>query len=171
MRVFGEMAMVHVNLTSPGTLMCSYYSSTIRPAFESRPANHAGHAGLLLKTLEPSTNYTVECSLHTINRTVQSSKRSFFTSEPVAPHLTITDVEPFATFARISVTSDTPGNALCLPQRHRFGETSLSSFARRAKRFHVAASLFVECRFGRWERKWPSCWIICTEAVSIVFSA
>lgn len=163
--------MVHVNLTSPGTLMCSYYSSTIRPAFESRPVHHAGHAGLLLKTLEPSTNYTVECSLHTTDRTVQSSKQSFLTSEPVAPHLTITDVEPFATFARISVTSDTPGYALCLPQRHRFGETSLSSFARRAKRFHVVASLFVECRFGVRGRKCPSCWRICTEAVSIVFSA
>ena len=137
MRAFSESAMVFVNLTAPGTLLCSYYSSSVRPAFADRPVRHAGHARVLLRGLQPSTEYSVECSLNAANRTVQSTRTSFQTSEITASHLTITDVEPFATFARIRVKSDTPGDALCLPQRRRFGQASLSAFARLAKRFHV----------------------------------
>ena len=136
MRALGESALVEVNVTAPGTLLCSYHASSIRPAFVDRPVRHAGAARVLLGGLQPATRYTVECSLNAGNRTVQSAGKSFESGEAAA-RLTITDVEPFATFARIRVKSDTPGDALCLPQRRRFGQASLSAFARLAKRFHV----------------------------------
>lgn len=135
-RALGESALVEVNVTAPGTLLCAYHAASIRPAFVDRPVRHAGAARVLLGGLQPATRYTVECSLNAGNRTVQSAGKSFESGEAAA-RLTITDVEPFATFARIRVKSDTPGDALCLPQRTRFGQPSLAAFARLAKRFHV----------------------------------
>lgn len=138
-RSFDDSALVRVNLTAPGALLCSYYAASVRPAFAQRPVRHAGHARVLLQGLRPATEYAVECSLHARNATAQSARRSFRTRDAAAARsaLTITDVEPFATFARVRVRSETPGEALCLPQRRRFGQASLAAFARLAKRFHV----------------------------------
>ena len=99
-RALGESALVEVNVTAPGTLLCAYHAASIRPAFVDRPVRHAGAARVLLGGLQPATRYTVECSLNAGNRTVQSAGKSFESGEAAA-RLTITDVEPFATFARI----------------------------------------------------------------------
>ena len=103
-RALGESALVEVNVTAPGTLLCAYHAASIRPAFVDRPVRHAGAARVLLGGLQPATRYTVECSLNAGNRTVQSAGKSFESGEAAA-RLTITDVEPFATFARIRVKS------------------------------------------------------------------
>lgn len=134
------VATVHVNATAPGTVMCSYYSSTVRPLFEQRTIRHAGHAHLLLKKLEEEMTYTVECSLNTNEMTVQSNKVTFTTSAHSDSHLSINDIETFSTFARVSLKSETPGEVLCMhrPRSHRsHGMTSMNTFKRFAKRLYV----------------------------------
>ena len=114
------VATVHVNTTAPGTIMCSYYSSTVRPLFEERAIHHAGHAHLLLKNLEEEMAYTVECSLNHDGVTIQTEKVAFTTKAHTQSHLTISDIETYSTFARVSIKSETPGEVLCFHRPHGF---------------------------------------------------
>lgn len=135
------IAIVHVNVTTPGSLMCTYYSQTVRPAFANRQVHHAGHARLVLKDLTPEMTYSLDCSLHVQSITVNSLKESFTTPAHQGSHLEITDVEPYSTFARVTVRSDMPGEVRCMPMRmhagHSFHHTSMRTFQRFAKRFMV----------------------------------
>ena len=143
------IAIVHVNVTIPGSLMCTYYSQTIRPAFANRDVHHAGHARLVLKDLTPEITYTVECSLHANSVTATSVKETFTTPAHEGSHLEITDVESYSTFARVTVRSDTPGEVRCMPMRkhmghgHGFGHGSMHTFKRFAKRFLVCTCVLL----------------------------
>lgn len=134
---YDALAVVHLNVTVPGSLLCSYYGSNVRPAFVNRKVHHAGHARMMLENLTPMTDYTVECSLHVDSITTQSNKQSFTTPAHQSSHLEVTDVEPYSTFARISVRSDMPGVVRCMPMRKHFGRSSLRSFKRMAEQFFV----------------------------------
>lgn len=135
---YDVVAVIHLNVTAPGSLLCSYYASNVRPAFASREVHHAGHARMMLENLTPETDYTVECSLHVDSLTTQSNKQSFTTPAHQSSHLEVTDVEPYSTFARISVRSDVPGVVRCMPMRKHFGHNSLRSFKRMAEQFFVS---------------------------------
>lgn len=69
--------------------------------------------------------------------TTQSNKQSFTTPAHQSSHLEVTDVEPYSTFARISVRSNVPGMVHCMPMRKHFGHSSLRSFKRMAEHFFV----------------------------------
>lgn len=139
---------VHVNTTAPGTVICSYYSSTVRPLFEQRTIHHAGHAHLLLKNLKEEMTYTVECSLNTNDNTVQSNKVTFTTTAHSDSHLSVNDIETFSTFARVSLKSETPGEVLCMHRPHSphsphsHQQISLNTFKRFAKRLYVQLIAF-----------------------------
>ena len=135
---YDVVAIVHLNVTAPGSLLCSYYASNVRPAFGNREVHHAGHARMMLENLIPETDYTVECSLHVDSLTTQSNKQSFTTPAHQSSHLEVTDVEPYSTFARISVRSNVPGMVHCMPMRKHFGHSSLRSFKRMAEHFFVS---------------------------------
>lgn len=134
---YDVIAVVHLNVTAPGSLLCSYYASNVRPAFANREVHHAGHTRMMLENLTPDTIYTVECSLHVESLTTQSNKQSFETPSHESSHLEVTDVEPYSTFARISVRSDVPGIVRCMPMRKHFGHSSMLSFKRFAEHFLV----------------------------------
>ena len=162
------VATVHVNTTAPGTILCSYYSSTVRPQFEQRSVHHAGHAHLLLKNLEEEMTYTVECSLNVNEVTVQSNKATFTTKAHTDSHLTVNDIETYSTFARVSITSETPGEVLCMhrprhPHPHaRYHGGSLNTFKRFAKRLYVLIRGRVHCSSEKLMKHKHSLWNICT---------
>lgn len=138
------IATVHLNVTAPGTAICSYYSSTVRPLFEERTIHHAGHAHLLLKNLQEEMSYTVECSLNVNGATVQSEKSTFVTKAHTDSHLSVNDLETYSTFARVTLKSETPGEVLCMhrPRHHRhhhpMSSSSMHTFQRFAKRLFVS---------------------------------
>ena len=149
---YDVVATAHVNVTAPGTVMCSYYSKTARPVFAQRMVSHAGHAHLLLEDLQEETEYSVECSLNTNTITVQSSKQTFTTQAHTASHLTVNDIETYSTFARVTLQSETPGEVLCMhhpeeeprdfsmdrPHAHdRHRGPSFNTFKRFAKKLYV----------------------------------
>ena len=137
-------AMVHMNLTAPGNVVCSVYSATIRPAFTERRVNHAGHARVFISDLTQSSAYDVSCSLSAAGAAaVTSNTLSFTTLQHADAHVSITEVEAFATFARVHVKSEVPGTVMCFPHRKHFGDVSAHSFRRFAK------SVFVGARGGR----------------------
>lgn len=136
---YDVLGVVHLNATMPGSLLCSYYADTVRPVFASRVTRHAGHARVVLEGLTPETAYTVECSLHAGAATVHSAKHTFTTPAHLASHVEVADVEPFATYARIAITSDAPGAVRCLPMRPHLGATSLRAFHRLSQRVLVGA--------------------------------
>ena len=142
-----ETAIVHVNVTAPGTLLCSIYAPNRRPVFSRQEVTSAGAAGVLAGELAASTEYSVECSLHVAEKTVASQKVNFATIAPVAQKVEIVDVEPFASFAKVAVRSAVSGEARCLAQELRHGAISAKSFDRRASRFMVRKS-------GGFERRW-----------------
>lgn len=146
-----ETAIVHVNVTAPGTLLCSIYAPNRRPVFSRQEVTSAGAAGVLAGELAgelaASTEYSVECSLHVAEKTVASQKVNFATIAPVAQKVEIVDVEPFASFAKVAVRSAVSGEARCLAQELRHGAISAKSFDRLASRFMVRKS-------GGFERRW-----------------
>lgn len=136
------IATIHLNATAPGTVMCSYYSPTVRPLFEQRPIRHAGHAHLHLKDLQEEMTYTVECSLNVNDVTVQSEKATFTTQAHTTSHLSVNDLETYSTFARVTLKSETPGEVLCMhrprhPHHRRHHHSSAHTFQRFAKRLFV----------------------------------
>lgn len=141
------IATVHLNATAPGTAICSYYSSTVRPLFEERVIRHAGHAHLLLKDLQEEMSYTVECSLNVAGTTVQSEKMTFVTKAHTDSHLSVNDIETYSTYARVTLKSETPGEVLCMhrprhqhhPRRHHMPGSSVHTFKRFAKRLFVSS--------------------------------
>ena len=143
------VATAHVNITAPGTVMCSYYSKMTRPVFAQRMVRHAGHAHLLLQDLQEETEYSVECSLNTNTITVQSTKQTFTTQPHTASHLAVNDIETYSTFARITLQSETPGEVLCMhhnedesrshhhSHHHSHHTPSYDTFKRFAKKLYV----------------------------------
>ena len=145
-------AMVHLNLTAPGNVVCSVYSASIRPAFTERRVNHAGHARVFIAGLSQGAAYEVSCSLSAASATgatgatgaaVTSNTLSFTTQHHADAHVSITEVEAFATFARVHVKSEVPGTVMCFPHRKHFGDVSAHAFRRFAK------TVFVGARGGR----------------------
>ena len=138
-------AMVHLNLTAPGNVVCSVYAPTIKPAFTERRVKHAGHARVFIAGLQEDSAYSVECSLSVNDSpsSVSSNTASFTTQRHTASHIAITDVEAFSSFARVHVKSDTPGTVMCFPHRKHFGDVSAHAFRRFAK------TVFVDARGGR----------------------
>lgn len=132
-----ETAIVHVNVTSPGSLLCSVYAPNRRPVFSRQEVTSAGATGVMAGELAASTEYSVECSLHVDGMTATSQKMRFATIAPVAQDVTIVDVEPFASFAKVALRSGVSGEARCLAQEWRNGAISARSFDRLASRFMV----------------------------------
>ena len=139
-----ETAIVHVNVTAPGTLLCSIYAPNRRPVFSRQEVTSAGATGVLAGELAAATDYSVECSLHVAEKTVTSSKVNFATIAAVAQIVSIVDVEPFSSFAKVAVRSDVSGEVRCLAQEWRHGAISARSFDRLASRFMVR-------KWGRFE--------------------
>lgn len=145
-----ETAIVHVNVTAPGTLLCAIYAPNRRPVFSRQEVTSAGATGVLAGELAALTEYSVECSLHVAEKTVTSQKVDFATIAPVAQNVEIVDVEPFSSFAKVAVRSEVSGEARCLAQEWRHGAISARSFDRLASRFTVESGRVLE---GSWRRE------------------
>ena len=95
---------------------------------------------MFIAGLSQDAAYEVSCSLSALGASaVASNTLSFTTQHHADSHVSITEVEAFATFARVHVKSEVPGTVMCFPHRKHFGDVSAHSFRRFAKTVFVGA--------------------------------